>query len=32
MVLTAVMSWVWVFVAWLGMKYFKHAKMQGEDG
>lgn len=27
-VLTAFMSWVWVTVAWVGLKYFKHAKMQ----
>lgn len=31
MVLTAVMSWVWVVVAWMGMKYFKHAKIQTDD-
>lgn len=31
-VLTGVMAWVWVIVAWVGMKYFKHAKMSGEDG
>ena len=31
MVLTAVMSWVWVFFAWLGMKYFKHAKTPVDD-
>ncbi|TKA77674.1 hypothetical protein B0A49_02196 [Cryomyces minteri] len=31
MVLTTVMAWVWVVVAWVGMKYFKHAKIQGED-
>ncbi|KAI9801153.1 MAG: hypothetical protein M1825_003427 [Sarcosagium campestre] len=31
-ILTAVMAWVWVVVAWLGMKYFKHAKITGEDG
>ncbi|GLA02716.1 hypothetical protein AnigIFM60653_002241 [Aspergillus niger] len=30
-VLTAVMSWVWVVVAWVGMKYFKHANISGED-
>lgn len=30
-ILTAVMAWVWVVVAWVGMKYFKHAKMAGED-
>ncbi|KAH7046063.1 hypothetical protein B0J12DRAFT_150145 [Macrophomina phaseolina] len=32
MVLTAVMAWVWVVVAWVGMKYFRHAKVVGEDG
>lgn len=31
MVLTAVMSWVWVVAAWMGMKYFKHAKIQTDD-
>ncbi|KAF2086724.1 hypothetical protein K490DRAFT_74321 [Saccharata proteae CBS 121410] len=31
MVLTAVMAWVWVVVAWVGMKYFRHAKVVGED-
>jgi hypothetical protein len=25
MVCTAVMSWVWVVVAWVGMKYFRHS-------
>lgn len=30
-ILTAVMSWVWVVVAWVGMKYFKHAKIQSDD-
>lgn len=30
-VLTAFMSWVWVTIAWMGLKYFKHAKIQGED-
>ncbi|PYH99329.1 hypothetical protein BO71DRAFT_394398 [Aspergillus ellipticus CBS 707.79] len=30
-VLTAVMSWVWVIIAWVGMKYFKHANISGED-
>lgn len=30
-ILTGVMAWVWVTVAWVGMKYFKHAKMGGED-
>lgn len=32
LVLTAVMAWVWVVVAWVGMKYFKHANISGEDG
>ncbi|MCJ1359734.1 MAG: hypothetical protein MMC33_009736 [Icmadophila ericetorum] len=27
MVLTGVMAWVWVVVAWVGMKYFRHAKI-----
>jgi len=31
-ILTAVMAWVWVVVAWVGMKYFRHAKVVGEDG
>lgn len=26
-VCTAVMSWVWVVVAWVGMKYFRHSKV-----
>ncbi|KZF26748.1 hypothetical protein L228DRAFT_18015 [Xylona heveae TC161] len=30
-ILTAVMAWVWVVVAWVGMKYFKHAQISGED-
>jgi hypothetical protein len=30
-VCTAVMSWVWVVIAWVGMKYFRHAKV-GVDG
>jgi hypothetical protein len=29
-ILTAVMAWVWVVVAWVGMKYFRHAKITGE--
>jgi len=29
MVCTAVMSWVWVVVAWVGMKYFQHSKVDG---
>ncbi|KAI9896233.1 hypothetical protein N3K66_008405 [Trichothecium roseum] len=28
--LTGVMAWVWVFHAWLGMKYFRHAKISGD--
>jgi hypothetical protein len=31
-VCTAIMAWVWVVVAWVGMKYFRHAKVVGEDG
>lgn len=31
MVLTSVMAWVWVVVAWIGMKYFRHADFRGED-
>lgn len=31
MVCTAVMAWVWVVVAWVGMKYFRHAKVVGDD-
>lgn len=31
MVLTAVMAWVWVVVAWVGMKYFRHANISGDD-
>ena len=30
MILTAVMAWVWVVVAWVGMKYFRHAKISGD--
>lgn len=26
-VMTFVMAWVWVVVAWVGMKYFRHAKV-----
>ena len=29
-VMTAVMAWVWVVVAWVGMKYFRHARY-GEE-
>ena len=32
MVLTGVMAWVWCVGAWVGMKYFKHARMSGEGG
>jgi hypothetical protein len=27
LVCTAVMSWVWVVVAWVGLKYFRHSKV-----
>ncbi|KAL8710029.1 MAG: hypothetical protein Q9220_005300 [cf. Caloplaca sp. 1 TL-2023] len=30
-ILTGFMSWVWVTVAWVGMKYFKHAKISADD-
>lgn len=30
MLLTCVMAWVWVVVAWVGMKYFRHAKISGD--
>ncbi|KAM3066605.1 hypothetical protein ACMFMF_010111 [Clarireedia jacksonii] len=29
-ILTTVMAWVWVIVAWVGMKYFRHAKISGD--
>lgn len=29
--LTAVMAWVWVTIAWVGMKYFKHANITGDE-
>lgn len=29
-ILTCVMAWVWVVVAWVGMKYFRHAKISGD--
>jgi hypothetical protein len=32
LVLTGVMAWVWVVVAWVGMKYFRHADFRGDDG
>lgn len=31
-VCTVVMAWIWVVVAWVGMKYFKHSKLTGDDG
>lgn len=31
MVLTAVMAWVWVLIAWIGLKYFRHADFKGDD-
>lgn len=31
-VLTGIVAWIWVVVAWVGMKYFRHARMVGEDG
>ena len=30
MILTCVMAWVWVVVAWVGMKYFRHARVSGD--
>ncbi|KAF1959502.1 hypothetical protein CC80DRAFT_301436 [Byssothecium circinans] len=32
MVCTVVMAWIWVVVAWVGMKYFRHAKVVADDG
>lgn len=29
-ILTGVMAWVWVINAWVGMKYFRHAKISGD--
>ncbi|PHH64885.1 hypothetical protein CDD81_3742 [Ophiocordyceps australis] len=29
-IMTGVMAWVWVVVAWVGMKYFRHAKIGGD--
>jgi hypothetical protein len=29
-ILTGVMAWVWVVVAWVGMKYFRHARISGD--
>ena len=30
-ILTSVMAWVWVTFAWVGMKYFKHANIPGDE-
>ncbi|ORY71682.1 uncharacterized protein BCR38DRAFT_404738 [Pseudomassariella vexata] len=30
MILTCIMAWVWVITAWVGMKYFRHAKISGD--
>lgn len=29
-ILTCIMAWVWVVIAWVGMKYFRHAKISGD--
>ncbi|KAH9992182.1 hypothetical protein F4779DRAFT_609358 [Xylariaceae sp. FL0662B] len=29
-ILTCIMAWVWVFAAWMGMKYFRHAKINND--
>ena len=29
-ILTSIMAWVWVVAAWVGMKYFRHAKITGD--
>ncbi|KAH9909991.1 hypothetical protein F4778DRAFT_713711 [Xylariomycetidae sp. FL2044] len=29
-ILTCIMAWIWVLVAWIGMKYFRHAKISGD--
>nr|OQO30516.1 hypothetical protein B0A51_01745 [Rachicladosporium sp. CCFEE 5018] len=28
MVLTGVVAWVWITIAWVGMKYFRHARVE----
>ncbi|GAB7363080.1 hypothetical protein MBLNU230_g3372t1 [Neophaeotheca triangularis] len=28
-VLSGVVAWIWITVAWLGMKYFRHARIEG---
>lgn len=30
-ILTGVMAWVWVTIAWVGMKYFRHANIPGDE-
>lgn len=30
-ILTSIMAWVWVTIAWVGMKYFKHANIPGDE-
>ena len=30
-ILTTIMAWVWVTIAWVGMKYFKHANIPGDE-
>jgi len=27
LILTSVVAWVWVVIAWVGMKYFRHARI-----
>ncbi|KAH7152525.1 hypothetical protein B0J13DRAFT_620074 [Dactylonectria estremocensis] len=29
-ILSGIMAWVWVLTAWVGMKYFRHAKISGD--
>lgn len=29
-ILSCIMAWVWVVMAWVGMKYFRHAKISGD--
>lgn len=30
LILTCVMAWVWALSSWVGMKYFRHAKISGD--
>lgn len=30
LILCGIMAWVWVVAAWVGMKYFRHAKIGGD--